>query len=99
MMGGTEPIGSGNANPMNMMFMMSLFDDDKKNNSENPMMKMMKIQMMNQMFNNGCMSNNPFFSMFGQPVGAPNEEAPIYPKENGSENPSEMDDGMTSDEE
>ncbi|MDU7686006.1 MAG: hypothetical protein E7K14_01625 [Bacillota bacterium] len=99
MMGGTDPISSGNANPMNMMFMMSLFDDDKKSNSDNPMMKMMKIQMMSQMFNNGGMSNNPFFSMFGQPVGVPNEEAPIYPKENGSENHSEMDDGMTSDEE
>ena len=84
---------------MNMMFMMSLFDDDKKSNSDNPMMKMMKIQMMSQMFNNGGMSNSPFFSMFGQPVGVPNEEAPIYPKENGSENHSEMDDEMTSDEE
>lgn len=70
MMGGTEAMSDGNAcnaNPLGMMFMMSLLDD-KKGDSDNPMMKMMQMQMMGQMFNAGGMSNNPFFSMFGQPV-------------------------------
>lgn len=68
MIGGTDTMLGSNANPFSYFMIMSLFNDNETSDSDNPMMKMIQLQMMSHMFGATNPVSNPFFSMFGQPV-------------------------------